>query len=140
MLLLALWLPLSCVSRDHNDLKDRRILYIVNARLTVLVKIELPYMVGLLYDNASVGPFLVVLEHLITMDYLKPLTPNFCGYSVSGFSDMTDFTKHSLAGLRITEERLPTLPFFTWLAVGFLVRMGINNMNNSHVQGSNGTT
>ena len=87
--------------------------------------IELPCIVGLLYDNASVGPFLVGLKDLIKMDYSKPLTPNLCGYSVTGLSGMDGFKEHSLVGMRLTEERLPILLFFGWLAVGHPVRMGI---------------
>ena len=35
------------------------------------------------------------LKDLITMDYSKLLTPNLCGYSVSGLSGMDSFKEHS---------------------------------------------
>ncbi len=41
----------------------------VSGRLTLLVKIELLCIVGLLYDKASVGSFLVGLEDLIRRTY-----------------------------------------------------------------------
>lgn len=121
---------LSRVSRKCNDSEDETSPYIVNAGLTVLVKIQ---------GNASAGPFLVGLEDLITMDYSKSLiTPNPWAYSVSGLSGMDGFRKHSLVGFSIREGGLPILLFFGWSVVGLPVRMRINNINSSHGPGAMG--
>ena len=73
------------------------------------------------------------------MNHSKFLTTlDLCAYSVSGLSGMDGHQKHSIVGFRITEGRLPILPFFRWSAMGLPVRMRINKINSSHVPGAMG--